>query len=581
MVAVSAWHGRVGEGLSEGSGRRPGPRTDAALIVLACTSTVLWIAAVGALQRTADFGQYGLLATPGGVLLAGSILCAATMFGVSLAGNRLIYAMTAILLVIVFQRVTVVLITEVPIYTWTYKHIGLVDYIIRNRSLAPAAVDIYNQWPGFFTAMAWFSSITGLDPVHMAHWFAPVVHALMAVLTGALARGLGLPMRAALAAAMITELLNWVGQDYFAPQATGLVMAIACLALLAHSVRYPVAGYISVAVFVVLVPSHQLTPIWLCACVVALAVFGKIRPVWLPLVYAAVVAAYLVPRLDQIRRYGMFTGSNPLANSSSNVPTRGSDGRVFTMLVDRSLSASMWVLALLCAAVIWRRVGMPWAAGIMAFSSMMLLGGQSYGGEAIFRVFLYSLPGCAVLIATVAVWALDLHGVRRRVTLLLVWLVAAVAVLASMQGYFGGWSYVTMTRNQLEQSRWLLSKDPAGATITVMAPAGWPERPTADYVGHALADSGYDKPLVFLKNSLSTGFPTDRDMDRLELLARSGGNPLYLVLPRQTGTYSDYYGLFRDGAVNLLIDKLSTRPHWIRVIDDADTVVFSYAEGGA
>ncbi len=544
------------------------------------SSVALWIAAVATLHRTAEFGQFGLLATGGGVLLASSMVCVVTGFGIAVARKRLVWAAVAILLAIVVQRVTVVLITEVPIYTWTYKHIGLVDYIIRNRNLAPAAVDIYNQWPGFFTAMAWFSSVSGLDPVHIAHWFGPVVHVLMAVLTGALARGLGLSRSAALIAAMIAELLNWVGQDYFAPQAFGLMMATACLALLAHSRQFPVAGYVSVAVFVVLVPTHQLTPVWLCACAVALAVFRQIRPGWLPLLYGAVVLAYLLPRLDQIRRYGMFTGSNPLSNSNSNVPTRGSDGRVFTMLVDRSLSAAMWLLALVSVVIIWRQVGMPWAASIMAFSSMMLLGGQSYGGEAIFRVFLYSLPGCAVLIAAVVVGVFDSSGLRRRLVMVCAWTISVVALVASMQGYFGGWSYVTMTRTQLEQSRWLLAKDPSGATITVMAPAGWPERPTADYVGHALADSGYDKPLVFLKNSLSTGFPTDRDMDRLELLARSGGNPLYLVLPRQTGTYSDYYGLFRDGAVQLLVDKLSTRPQWIRVIDDKDTVVFSYAEGG-
>lgn len=581
MVAVSAERDSYAGDVPVERGRRESARADAAMVVLLTMSVVLWVAAVTALQRTTEFGEFGLLASAGGVLLAAAMVCAATGFGVAIAGRRLVCAAAAILLVILIQRVTVVLITEIPIYTWTYKHIGLVDYIIRNSALAPAAVDIYNQWPGFFTVMAWFSSVSGLDPVHIAHWFGPVVHVLMAVLTGSLARGLGLSPRAALLAAMATELLNWVGQDYFAPQATGLVMAIACLALLAHSKQHPVAGYVSVGVFVVLVPTHQLTPVWLCACAVALAIFRQIRPLWLPVMYAAAVGAYLVPRLDQVRRYGMFTGSNPLANSSSNVPTWGSDGRVFTMLVDRSLSATMWILALVCVVIIWRRVGMPWAAAIIAFSSMMLLGGQSYGGEAIFRVFLYSLPGCAVLIAAVAASAFDLSGIRRRATLGAVWLVSVVAIVASMQGYFGGWSYVTMTRTQLEQSRWLLAKDPDGATITVMAPAGWPERPTADYVGHALADSGYDKPLVFLKNSLSVGFPTDRDMARLELLARSGGNPLYLVLPRQTGTYSDYYGLFRDGAVQLLIDKLSTRSHWVRVIDDEDTVVFSYSEGGA
>lgn len=578
MVAVSYRRDRTDSREPQNARPRRLLRSD---VVSLTVSVVLWLAAVWTLRQTDDFGEFGLLASTGGVLLASSLTCVATGFGVAIARGRLGWAAVAIALAIVVQRVTVVLITEVPIYAWTYKHIGLVDYIIRNRDLAPTAVDIYNLWPGFFTAMAWFSSVSGLDPVHIAHWFGPVVHVLMAVLTGALARGLGLSMRAALIAAMLVELLNWVGQDYFAPQASGLVMAIACLALLAHSKQYPIAGYVSAAVFVVLVPTHQLTPVWLCACAVALAVFRQIRPGWLPLLYGAVVLAYLLPRLDQISHYGIFTGSNPLTNSNTNVPTRGSDGRVFTMLVDRSLSAAIWLLALASVVIIWRRVGMPWAASIMAFSSMMLLAGQSYGGEAIFRVFLYSLPGCAVLIATVAVGVFDMSGLRRRLMMAAVWMVSVVAIVASMQGYFGGWSYVTMTRTQLEQGRWLLARDPAGATITVMAPAGWPERPTADYVGHVLADSGYDQPLVFLKDSLSTGFPTDRDMDRLDLLARSGGKPLYLVLPRQTATYSEYFGLFRNGAVDLLIEKLSARPQWIRVIDDEDTVVFSYAEGGS
>ena len=251
------------------------------------------------------------------------------------------------------------------------------------------------------------------------------------------------------------------------------------------------------------------------------------------------------------------------------------------MIVDRSLSAVMWLVAIACFIVLWRRVGAPWAAGIMGFSSMMLLGGQSYGGEAIFRVYLYSIPGSVTLIAPFVVAALTgnyLSQLVRRFAAWGVWLVLVVVALASMQGYFGGWSFTPITRTQLEQSRWLLAQDPGGATITVMAPAGWPERASADYVGHALADSSYDAPLVFLKQSLSVGFPTPADLERLELIARSGGKPLYLVLPRQTGAYSDYFGLFRDGAVPLLAEQLSLRPNWIKVIDDENTVVYHFTE---
>lgn len=552
-------------------------RAPEALLLVALA---LWLVAVP-LLRGVRMGQYGLLASPGGAVLAVACGFAVTGFVVAVAVKRTWIAAAAVLAVIVIQRATVPLITEVPIYTWTYKHIGLVDYLLANHRLAPASVDIYNQWPGFFAAVSWFSAVSGADPVTVAHWFGPMTHVLGAVLIAMLALGLRLGMRAALCAALLAELLNWVGQDYYAPQSLGYVMALACLALLAYSKTQPAAGYMSLVVFAALVPTHQLTPVWLCALALALAVFRQIKPFWLPLAYGALVLAYVLPREQFVKRYGLFTGSNPLKNSSSNVASRGSDGRMFTMLVDRSLSVSMWILAALCFVVLWRRVGAPWAAGIMAFSSMMLLAGQSYGGEAIFRVFLYSVAGCCMLVAPFLAKGLSIGtGVRRIAAGVTVWLLLVVVMLAGMQGYYGGWSYVTMTRTQLEQSRWLLKQNPEGATITVMVPAGWPERPSAEYVQHALANPDYDSPLVFLKDSLSQGFPLPQDLDRLELLARSGGNQLYLVLTRQTGAYSDYFRMFRDGAVPSLVAQLDKRPHWKRVISDDDSVVFTYVEGG-
>ncbi|MCV7420820.1 hypothetical protein H7K45_09750 [Mycobacterium yunnanensis] len=538
----------------------------------------MWAMGVMLVGDGAPAGQYGLLATRGGLLLAVAMVATVATFLYALAARHLALAAVGIGIAILVQRVSVTLVTEIPIYTWTYKHIGLVDYLLVNHELAPESVDVYNQWPGFFTAMAWFTTVAGVDPVTVAHWFAPATHLVTALLVAALAVGLGLDKRAALAAAMLVELCNWVGQDYYSPQAVALILATACLTLLAYSRRYPAAAYLSVLVFASLVATHQLTPVWLCAAVVALAALRQIRPLWLPVVYVVITLAYVVPRLGNVSRYGIFTGSNPMSNASSNVPTTGSAGRLFTMHVDRSLSVALWVAAIVCFLILWRRVGAPWAAGIMAFSSMLLLGGQSYGGEAIFRVFLYSLPGCAVLIAPVLVGLLD--GRRRLARLVatpLVTLGLVALCVASMQGYYGGWSYLTMTRTQLEQSRWLLARNPEGATITVLAPAGWPERPSADYVGHATVDADYDKPLVTLKESLSDGFPTSSDIDRMEQWTRGSGKTVYLVLPRQAGTYSDYYGLFRPGAMPALIDQLSSRPAWNKVIDDENTVVFTYA----
>lgn len=583
MTAVAALADSATTEFTSGStdsvGPKPTPRR--ASIAALLFAFALWVIALVQLPGVTP-GDYGLLASPGGAVLAVSALSALIGFLIAIAVDNRWLAALAIVEFIVIARGTASVLTEVPIYAWTYKHIGLVDYIQATNQLAPASVDVYNQWPGFFTLMAWFAEVTGADPVDVAHWFTPLIHLVLAVLVFALGLGLRLGARAALTAAMIVEIVNWVGQDYYAPQAVGLLLAVAVLALLAHSKTHPAAGYVSLVVFTALVPTHQLTPYWLCAVVFALVAFRRVRPRWLPLAYLAIAVGYLLPRLQYVRSYGVFTGSNPIDNATTNITTRGSDGRVFTMLVDRSLSAMVWLLAGVAFIVLWRTVGAPWTAAIMGFSSLLLLGGQSYGGEAIFRVFLYSLPGCAMLLAPFVVRALD-TAARWRGALWVsaVSLLAVIAATAGLQGYYGSWQYVVITKNQLDQSRWLLSQNPDEATITVMAPAGWPERPTADYVRYALANPAYDRPLVFLKHSLSQGFPTPADLDRLELLARSGGNTLYLVLPRQTGIYSDYFGLFKPGAVPSLIEGLSARPTWIKIINDEDTVVFTYSEGRA
>ncbi|HEY9264831.1 MAG TPA: hypothetical protein VIQ11_09525, partial [Mycobacterium sp.] len=333
-------------------------------ILLLVSALGIWLLALPRLHDD-PIGQYGLLATSGGVLLLIAAASAVTGFVVAVRCNHPVIAAGAVLIVVVVQRITVSLITDVPIYAWTYKHIGVVDYIMRNGELYHPSIDIYRHWPGFFACMGWFSSITGLDPVDTAHWFAPVADVLTATVVGALALCLGLSLRTALIAAILVQLANWIGQDYYSPQALALVMAIAILALLVSSKRFRFAGYLSVLIFTVFVATHQLTPVWVCALAVAMAVFKLIRPWWLPALYLLVVALYVPPRRPYIQQYGWFTGFNPLENgdaaemrgenASAATTVAESPGRVFTTSVEQGLSIALWLVAAMCFLLVWRR----------------------------------------------------------------------------------------------------------------------------------------------------------------------------------------------------------------------------------
>ncbi len=540
------------------------------LIVALC----IWALALPGLRRVTA-GQWGLLFSQSGVLLLLALIVAVTGFVIAIVAHREIMAAVAILVALIVDRVTVPMITEVPIYTWTYKHIGIVDYILKHHALPPTGVDVYNQWPGFFAGMAWFSSITKSDLVVTAHWFGIVCDALLIVLVTALALSFNATLRSALVAGMLALLVNWVGQDYYSPQATAIVLCASVLVLLSCSRSVPAAGYVSVPVFAVLVPTHQLTPVWVVAVTAALAILKQLRPRWLAAVYVAILAAYLIPRHHVILQNGGLASFNPFDNTKAVGQGRGSDGRVFSVIIEQGLSLSVWVGAAICFVVIWRRGRPPWELALVAFSPLALILGLNYGGEAILRVFLYSLLGSCVLVAPFITRALDFGLPPRLRVLIVAWLAMAIAGAAGMQGYYGSWTYITITRHQLEQSRDLLAQNQPGITVTVMAPpAGWPERSSADYVKFALAQGNYDNPLDDLRTSLLKGLPTPEAIDNLEAVPANGA--LYIVLPEQVWAYNAYIGLFPPGALESLVEQLSQRPNWERVIEDEDTLAFKY-----
>uniref|UniRef100_UPI003D8CA52F hypothetical protein n=1 Tax=Gordonia sp. B7-2 TaxID=3420932 RepID=UPI003D8CA52F len=552
---------------------------------------ILWI--VGLVQSSsATVGLYGLLATPGGLLIGSAVVLTIVAFVWCLRSGDTQGGAACVVAVIAFIRLPVTVLTDVPIYAWTYKHIGLVDYVAQTGALPAPYIDIYTRWPGFFAGAAWFSSATGVDPVAVAHWFAPVIHCLLAAGIWSLARALRLSAGAALAAMLCAELVNWVGQDYYSPQAIALVLAVAVLALIAGARKHTAPAYFAIPIFAVIAVSHQLTPMWVLACGALLTALNRVRPLWLVLALAATWLGYVGPRLSSVIKYGLFTGSNPVKNAQTNIggATGDSPARTLTEAVDRGVAFAVWIAAAIAFLYLWRRGRPDWALPVIAFSPILLLAGQSYGGEAIFRVYLYSVIGCSIMIGAAIAAALrdDLPGrplpatvPRRRIRTGIVTVLLGAVAVGALHGYYSGWAYNVITPSQVALSRQMLAQAEPSTVIVRMAPAGWPERPSGDYVRIAEANPGYDRPLVFLKNSLSRGFPTEDDIKFMNNLGRMSSGGFYLVLPRQISIYSDYFGYFRKGAIENLVVRLDREPRWQRAPGDADTIIFRYVPESA
>jgi hypothetical protein len=535
---------------------------------------VLWLVSLPGIPTLKNTNLGLLFAARPTLPLSIVVLVAAFVAAVRL-GDRT--AMAAVLLgTICVQRLTVTLCTPLPVYTWTYKHLGVVDYIQHTGGLAHN-VDVYNAWPGLFTATAWFSTVAHVDPLVIAHWWTPAIHLLIALLVVALARVLRLDWTVSLTAALVVELANWVGQDYFSPQAIGYVLALAVLILALSHEASKSSAWLSLGIFAALVATHQLTPYWIIGLTFLLMLVGRLRPRWLPFAFAAVALAYLYPRFGVVKGYGLLQAGSPVSNASSNVPTVGTFGRQLTEFAVRGLALLLWGSSAL-AFVLQRRRREPVRVAVcVVLSSFALLAMQSYGGEAIFRVFLYALPGCALLLAPVLVRAF-------RASWQVCGVVAGLLVagtMASMHGYVGQWFVNIVRPTELTAAKALLDDAQAPANITMAGPI-WPERPDGSYVKFARYNEHYDTPMVWAAGVVGTDFRKASELDKVDKLMDDRITvPNYLVISTQMKIYCDYYGIFPAGALDRLRVLMLQSPHWKLVYDSSDVTVFLYQNHAA
>lgn len=332
----------------------PAPATDHSarwcwgLIAL---TLLAWTASLSSI-RSAPPSQYGLLYTASPLFLS-SMLLNVVAFIACVRSRNFRAGLTALVLMALTQRLATTISTDVPLYSWTYKHLGVVDYIRQSGQLAHG-LDVYQGWPGLFALTAWFSDITGVDPVTIAHLFTPAVHLALLGLVYAVARTWGLDTWGSLVATFLVESLNWVAQDYYSPQATALVLAAGFLIVVGLSRERATATPLALTLFAAIVVTHQLTPYWLMVACVGLTITRRLKPRWLILAMIAMSGAYLAFNYDSVSHFSLLS-FNPVSNAKSNVPTIGVLGQRVTSKIVRALSLLLWASAAVCALAQWWR----------------------------------------------------------------------------------------------------------------------------------------------------------------------------------------------------------------------------------
>jgi hypothetical protein len=567
---------------------------------------ILWGFGV-AETNTDNLGPYGLPPVLPLVFYAGLAVLIVSA-GIEFSRPRLSefrLAPHAVALVVILYG-TAPLVYQEGRYAWLYKTIGVVRYVSVHGSLN-RSVDIYQSWPGFFAAAAWFDNVAGVgSPLGYAKW-AQLAFELAAIpLLYTIYHAVGLPAWHRWLAIMLYAASNWIAQDYFSPQGLSTLLSLGVMAVVARwmlvvgppgrwrrdagspgdevreagsrpamAIHLRSSGpflIILVFLFFVLTATHELSPYIIVIQIASLAIIGLARPRWIALAVAAIAIGYLLPNFSYVNsHYGLlssagsfFSNVQPPAESSAvAIP----ESHRFISDCTRALSGGIWLLALAGAWLRRKYRRMVLALLLLTFTPVLVLVAGAYGNEGILRVYLFSLPW-AVMLAACALAPLrdpaesSGHGALRAVVPL------ALALALFFPSFFGDDGSNVMTPSEVNTTLSFLQSAKPGPVLDVLGNA--PGSDIANYnkfpVGTILDADG----LV----------PNDQvPADMPSFLARTmthyyAGSPAYVVMTPSMSAYNETYGVTASDTITTLLAGLAKSPYWTLVASNDGTKIY-------
>jgi hypothetical protein len=584
--------------------RRRGAVTWTAPAALAM-SAVVWAGALLAAD-VAHPSLYGMTVTLGPLYIAAVLLnsfaFAAELYG---AGRSWVLA-SSVGLLIAIMKATVPLLERNPEYPWTYKHLGVVDVLATNGHIVDGR-DIYQQWPSMFALFASLQTVAGVTPERVAAWSSVGFSVIDVVILYACFRKLGATPRVAYAGLFLFQIFAWPDLNYFSPQAFAFALCLGILLVLitcllgrapggpprwnpfarwldrrlepdrapvtAPASRARTAGVVLslCATFAVLTAAHQLSPYVILAEVVGLTLFDLVRPRWLIVVLAVIAVGYFLPQAGSVTsQFKIFDGfdifSNASGNAVANVPGSGEE-RV-SALCARFLSLALWGVGLLIVLARRRSLGRLAIPAILGLSPFAILVLGNYGGEAIYRVILFSSPWFAYLLAQLAgrIPARAWLGVAGSV------LVLAATTFISLQSQQGQFALNSMDSAQVQASAYFYAHAPTGSSMTLLV-QNFPARVSGDY-------NNFNQQFTTEPTLLPDPQLTDRTLNAALLptvatkVRANGGTHQFLVVSQGMKPFVEYWGLLAPAGIDTFESALKASSAWTVWYSNSDTEIF-------
>ncbi|MFJ2892053.1 lipopolysaccharide biosynthesis protein [Streptomyces sp. NPDC087305] len=314
-----------------------------------------------------------------------------------------------------------------PRFPTAWQHLGFIDYIDRTGSAVPD-LDARWSWPGFFAVAAFVGRTCGItDWSEVIRWWPTAIQLAYLAPMFLLVRSLRASWRAKWTGIWIFVLSGWVGQDYFSPQGFTFLLYLAFVAILLVWFRAPhvlwtrmrpgeaeveptdrrqqaVLLMVLTGLFAASVPAHQLTPFVMLGVLTVLVLIGRSELRGLPILFAVLVAVWLGFMAEPYWSghfndlFGGVGGVGSNVSTSVSGRIQGGSSTHKLVLYTRVLLAG-GVMAFACWGWLRRRTNKYRERSLLVLTFVPFLGFgmQSYGGEMALRVFMFAVPGAALL----------------------------------------------------------------------------------------------------------------------------------------------------------------------------------------
>lgn len=575
------------------------------LLAVAC-SLLLWWHSVRVIDIT-RIGDYGLLPLlPVTYFMAIGFIVVSFLFSLSRKTQHPWILGSHIVALIFVLHGTAPSVFSAVRYAWTYKHFGVVSYITQHGSV-DQTVDIYHNWPGFFAGAAFLSQLMGIPADQWAGWSQVFFNLTYFIELAFLFQVLGIAYRVQWLAILLFVCGNWVGQDYFAPQAFSFTLSLAILAvslswlrrdiagpfariagklfynkhklrvqedgsdlhrrrfLLSERAPYAYSGHrrtpflIVIGLFSVMVVSHQLSPYMILLSLCGLVVFGGLRPFWLLGVLAAIALGFLgIHYTFIVDHFGPLLGGGVAQNAAARPTVTHPDQAVsFVSTAARILTFGIWILGVI-GFLRQPRGQRSVLVGVMALAPFAFLGGQSYGGEAIYRVYLFSLPWFALMAAA--------GIVGKRITFspraVIIQTVTVFALISLFLVSYFGLEQINMVRStEIAAMNTFYEQAPRGSLL-LATEQGLPIRSSGDYAYAAKAGNADLAPALANDPKFNDHVLGKSDIPAINEIVDGYNRPAFMVFSTSAIVYAHSYGQMPDGSIENLEGAISTDPGW-------------------